>query len=92
MLEFVLDIDLIPFHLSLIALVLLSLAEIVGHYFNLKPSAIFKQLFPQRLLDSPLLNVKFSKLLIFVFLLLNFSVAGYFLQLALYSQQQSFVP
>lgn len=92
MLEFVLDIDLIPFHLSLIALVLLSLAEIVGHYFNLKPSAIFKQLFPQRLLDSPLLNVKFSKLLIFVFLLLNFSVAGYFLQLALYSKQQSFVP
>jgi hypothetical protein len=39
---------------------------------------------------SPLLNVKFSKVLILVFLLINFSFAGYFLQLA-FLPKHSFV-
>ncbi|BDE23328.1 hypothetical protein OCUAc20_18280 [Acinetobacter baumannii] len=38
-----------------------------------------------------MLNVKFSKALIFVFLLINFSFAGYFLQLSFFAIQHYFI-
>ena len=81
MLELILKSELMPFNLSVLALFLLSMAETFGHYIGLRPSTFLKKVSPEWLLNSPLLQVKFSKVLIFVFLLLNFSFAGYFLQL-----------
>jgi hypothetical protein len=92
MLEFLQNYNLIPFHLSLLALILLSMAETIGYYFNIRPTEFLKTLYPKKLTDSPLLNVKFSKTLIVVFLLMNFSFAGYFLQLCVFAQQKAFLP
>lgn len=90
MLNLLLDPDLMPFHLSVLTLVLLSMAETFGFYINLRPSTFFKKISPDWLNDSPLLHVKFSKVLIFVFLLMNFSFAGYFLQLVMYASKETF--
>jgi hypothetical protein len=79
-----------PFHLSVLALILLSMAETFGYYIGLRPSTFLKKISPDWLIESPLLQVKFSKVLIFVFLLLNFSFAGYFLQLSIFASKQVF--
>lgn len=92
MLEFLQNYNLIPFHLSLLALILLSMVETIGYYFNIRPTQYLKSLSPKKLSESPLLNVKFSKTLIVVFLLMNFSFSGYFLQLCVYAQRQEFLP
>ena len=63
--------DLMIFHFSLLALLLLSMVETLGYFFNSRPSHFLKKLSPQKLTQSPLLDVKFSKTLIVVFLLLN---------------------
>jgi hypothetical protein len=90
MLEFLFEHELMPFHLSVLALILLSMAETFGYYIGLRPSTFLKKISPYWLLESPLLQVKFSKVLIFVFLLLNFSFAGYFLQLSILVTKQEF--
>jgi hypothetical protein len=92
MLDFLQNYNLSPLHLSLLALILLSMVETIGYYFNIRPTQYLKSLSPKRLSESPLLNVKFSKTLIVVFLLMNFSFSGYFLQLCVYAQQQEFLP
>lgn len=86
------ELDLIPFHLSLMTVIFLGLAETVGYYFNARPSRLFKRFSPQGLHNLPLLNVKFSKTIILYFLLMNFSFAGYFLQFCVYAKQQEFLP
>lgn len=91
MLEFLLESDLIPFHTSVLALILLSMAETIGYYIGLRPSTFIKRISPHWLIASPILQVKFSKVLIFVFLLINFSFAGYFLQLVYYASQYQFL-
>ncbi|CEI50885.1 hypothetical protein F938_02352 [Acinetobacter bereziniae LMG 1003 = CIP 70.12] len=90
MLEFLFEHELIPFHLSVLALILLSMAETFGYYLGIRPSTFLKKVSPDWLIESPLLQVKFSKVLIFVFLLLNFSFAGYFLQLSIFASKQEF--
>lgn len=90
MLEFLLESNLIPFHASVLTLILLSMAETIGYYVGLRPSTFIKRLSPHWLMLSPILQVKFSKVLIFVFLLINFSFAGYFLQLVYYASQYQF--
>ena len=90
MLGFLLEHELMPFHLSVLALILLSMAETFGYYIGLRPSTFLKKISPDWLIESPLLQVKFSKVLIFVFLLLNFSFAGYFLQLSIFASKQVF--
>ena len=90
MLEFFFENELMPFHLSVLALILLSMAETFGYYIGLRPSTFLKKISPDWLIESPLLQVKFSKVLIFVFLLLNFSFAGYFLQLSILATKQDF--
>ena len=92
MLAFFLEYDLMPFHLSVLALILLSMAETIGYYFGLRPSTFLKRISPDWLTNAPLLQVKFAKVLIFVFLLINFSFAGYFLQLCIFASQQQFFP
>lgn len=90
--EFLTEYSLIPFHLSLIAVLLLGMAETIGYYLNFRPSVLFKKFSPKRLDELPLLNVKFSKTLILFFLLMNFSFAGYFLQFCIYSRELAFFP
>lgn len=90
MLEFLFEHELMPFHLSVLALILLSMAETFGYYLGIRPSTFLKKVSPDWLIESPLLQVKFSKVLIFVFLLLNFSFAGYFLQLSIFASKQEF--
>ncbi|MFW1944115.1 OB-fold-containig protein [Acinetobacter guillouiae] len=90
MLGFLFEHELMPFHLSVLALILLSMTETFGYYIGLRPSTFLKKISPDWLIESPLLQVKFSKVLIFVFLLLNFSFAGYFLQLSIFASKQVF--
>ncbi|MGE8540733.1 OB-fold-containig protein [Acinetobacter sp. ANC 3813] len=90
--EFFTDYSLMPFHLSLIAVVLLGLAETVGYYFNLRPSKVFRGFSSKHLDELPMLSVKFSKTLIIFFLLMNFSFAGYFLQFCIYAREMTFFP
>ncbi len=92
LINFLFDPDLIPFHLSVIGLILLSMAETIGYYIHLRPSSFLKRFAPDWLNHSPLLQVKFSKVLIFVFLLINFSFAGYLLQLSIHASQRDFIP
>jgi hypothetical protein len=90
MLEFLFEHELMPFHLSVLALILLSMAETFGYYLGIRPSTFLKKVSPDWLIESPLLQVKFSKVLIFVFLLVNFSFAGYFFQLSIFASKQEF--
>ncbi|MBU3847664.1 MAG: YqiJ family protein [Candidatus Acinetobacter avistercoris] len=92
MLTFLLECDLMPFHICVLALIMLSMAETLGVYIGLRPSTFIKKVAPDWLSHSPLLQVKFSKVLIFVFLLINFSFAGYFLQLLSFAYQDEFIP
>lgn len=84
MTEFFLNYYLMPFHMSVVALIVLSIAETIGILIGLRPSHLVKKLTPEWILNSPLLDVKFSKYLIVVFLLINFSFAGYFLELSFF--------
>ncbi len=82
---------LMPFHLCVVALIVLSMVETIGIYVGIRPSSLLEKIIPKQLNESPLLNVKFSKILILVFLLINFSFAGYFLQLSFFASQHFFV-
>jgi hypothetical protein len=92
MLELLQHVHLMPFHLSLLLLFSLSMLETIGFYLKAPPSLWLKRCIPRQLRHADLLNVKFSKLLIVVFLLMNFSCAGYVLQFAIYAQQNEFAP
>lgn len=92
MLEQLFAYDLMPFHLSVCILLLLSMAETLGGLMGLRPSALFKMLTPEWLSTSPLVQVKFSKILILVFLLINFSFAGYLIQLISFAYQDELLP
>lgn len=89
---FLFDTNLLPFHISLIILVLVSMVETMGYYFNIKSSDYLKMLLPQWLKPSFFIQLKFSKILIFIFLLLNFSVAGYILEFIFFAKFESFAP
>ncbi|OTG82590.1 hypothetical protein B9T33_03840 [Acinetobacter sp. ANC 5054] len=89
---FLTDYNLIPFHLSLLAVLLLGMVETIGYYINISPSQLLKKIAPQRLEELPLLNVKFSKTLILFFLLMNFSFAGYVLEFCIHAQENRFIP
>ena len=52
--EFLSDLNLMPFHLSLVVLLLLSTVETIGYYFNFRPSQLLKRAFSQRITESPL--------------------------------------
>ncbi|OTG82901.1 OB-fold-containig protein [Acinetobacter sp. ANC 4648] len=92
MLDFFFEPDLMPFHISVILLILLSMAETIGYYIGLRPSTFFKRISPDWLTHSPFIQVKFAKVLIVVFFLITFSFAGYLLQLIVYASQHHFFP
>ena len=81
---------LMPFNLSLVLLLLLGTIETVGLFLGFKPSQLLRNSLPKWLTQLPILNVQFSKVIILIFLFINFSFAGYVLQLAYYAQQNEF--
>lgn len=85
MADFFFNYYLMPFHLSVVALILLSVVETIGIYIGLRPSQLLKKIAPVWLSNSPLLNVKFSKALIFVFLLILVLQAIFYSSLSLQS-------
>ena len=68
MTEFFLNYYLMPFHMSMVALLVLGIAESIGIFLGARPSSFLKRITPDWLLNSPLLDVKFSKYLVIVFL------------------------
>ena len=78
-----------PFHLSVVALILLSVVETIGMYVGLRPSQLLKNC-ASLAYQSPLLNVKFSKALIFVFTH-QFQFCRLFLQLSFFAIQHYFI-
>lgn len=90
MLALLTDLNLMPFHLSLVLLVILSMTESLGLYFKHPPSQSLRKLVPAHLQHLQQLNLKFPKFLLLIFLLLNFACAGYILQFALHTQHGYF--
>lgn len=90
MADFFFNYYLMPFHLSVVALILLSVVETIGMYIGLRPSQLLKKIAPVWLSNSPLLNVKFSKALIFVFTH-QFQFCRLFLQLSFFAIQHYFI-
>ncbi|SDB85253.1 OB-fold-containig protein [Acinetobacter boissieri] len=87
--HFLLSPELLPFHLCVVGLITMSAIETIGFYFGKHPFYFLKSITPTPLWQS-FSSVKFSKLLILLFFLLNFSFAGYFVQFAYFSYQKSF--
>lgn len=83
--------DLLPFHLSVFLLLVISFTETIGFLFGVRPLSFLKNCIPLSL-QTPILKVKFSKILILIFFLINFSFAGYFLQLLFYAYHDDFAP
>lgn len=92
MYDFLTNVDLFPFHLSLMVLFVVTMAETIGSYFNQRPSRLLAKIFPTKIFNSPFIQVNFSKSLIVIFLLLNFSIVGYFIQLFIFAKHQTFAP
>lgn len=85
------DYNLMPFHFSLVLLILLGMIQTFLYYFRIQSKHSFQQFLPEKMIHSSLLNIKFSKLLFLVFLFMNFSFSGYFLQFFFFAQYNSFI-
>src|SRR5690606_7728154 len=88
---FFLDYNLMPFHLSLLAIILFGVVKTISFYFGLRSSKFLQKISPYNFQQLDLLNVKFSKTLIVFFFLMNFSFAGYVLQFLIYYQEFEFL-
>ncbi len=61
MVEFLLNYYFLPFNLSVMALVILSMAETIGIYIGIRPSIFLKRFLPRWLSHSPYLMLNFLK-------------------------------
>lgn len=91
LLSFLISPELMPFHLCVMGLVMISIIETIGFYLGLHPLRFLRKIVPLPI-NSSIFQVKFSKILVLIFFLINFSFAGYFFQLAFFSYLESFVP
>src|SRR5690606_25506974 len=89
---FFLDYNLMPFHLSLLAIILFGVVQTIGFYFGLRSIKFLHKLSPYNCQQLDLLNVKFSNTLIVFFFLMNFSFSGYVLLFLIYSQESEVRP
>ncbi|TQR68814.1 OB-fold-containig protein [Acinetobacter sp. RF14B] len=89
---FLLDYNLMPFHLSLVLIFVFGMAKTSAFYFGLQSKKLFKCIPSYDFAYLDVLNVKFSKTLIILFFLMNFSFSGYLLQFLIYSQEMEFLP
>ncbi len=62
MADFFFNYYLMPFHLSVVALILLSVVETIGMYIGLRPSQLLKKLHQTGLLTHLYLMLSFLKL------------------------------
>lgn len=91
MLTLLQNYQLMPFHFSLFILLLLGVAHCVMSTFKLRYPRTVQRGMLHPWLRLNWIKVKFSRLVLLIFLLLNFSMAGYVLQFLLYAQHQHFV-
>src|SRR5690606_17218263 len=89
---FFLDYNLMPFHLSLLAIILFGVVKTIGFYFGLRSSKFLQKISPYNFQQLDLLNVKFSKTLIVFFFLMNFIFACYIILFLIYTQDFEFLP
>lgn len=82
---------LMPYHFSVMSIFILIFAETLGMYIGYRPSNLIRKIFPKWMRDSPSFKVKFSRFIILIFFLINFSFAGYFLQLSAYALRHDFI-
>lgn len=80
-----------PFHLCMLAIVILIASETLGIYIGYRPSNLLRNLIPSWIKDSPILRVKISRYFILLFFLVNLSFAGYFIQLISFALKQHFI-
>lgn len=62
MADFFFNYYLMPFHLSVVALILLSVVETIGMYVGLRPSQLLKKIAPVWLTNSLCSMLNFLKL------------------------------
>lgn len=91
LLSFLFSPELMPFHLCVISLILISVIETIGFYLGVHPLRFLRKIVSIPIPNS-IFQVKFSKVLVLIFFLINFSFAGYFFQLAFFSYQEKFAP
>src|SRR5690606_33344977 len=88
---FLLDYNLMPFHLSLVLIFVFGMAKTSAFYFGLQSRKLFKCIPSYDFACLGVLNVKFCKTLIILLFLMNFSFYGYLLQFLFYSQEVEFL-
>lgn len=81
---------LMPYHFSVLSIFLLIFAETLGMYVGYRPSQMVRYIFTQWVGQSQWLTVKFSRFIIVIFFLINFSFAGYLFQLSCYAFNHTF--
>ena len=82
---------LMPYHICVLTIFILIIAETIGMYVGYRPSLFMRRMMPSWAQDAPVFKVKFSRFIIVIFLLINFSFAGYFLQLTAYALSKGFL-
>ena len=82
---------LLPFHMSVLTIFILIIGETIGMYIKHRPSQLIRQMVPMWLRDAPLLQVQISRFIILLFFLINFSFAGYLIQLSAFAFSGDFV-
>ena len=89
--DWIVDAAFMPFHLCMLAILILIVSETVGIYIGYRPSNLLRNLIPSWIKDSPILRVKISRYFILLFFLVNLSFAGYFIQLLSFALKHHFI-
>ena len=89
--EFILNYYLMPFHVSVALLVFLSLLGTINMYLGYRPKRWLRHWLPSFIYDLSFSHIKFSRFLVILFFLINFSFAGYFLQLLFFPTRHYFL-
>lgn len=82
---------LMPYHICVVMIFVLIIVETIGMYVGYRPSLFMRGLMPKWMHEPPLFQVKFSRFIILIFFLINFSFAGYFFQLSTYAFRKEFL-
>lgn len=89
--DFIFNYYLMPFHISVILLIALSIFGSINVYVGYRPRQWFRHWLPAHAYSLSFSQIKFSHFLVFIFFLINFSFAGYFLQLLFFASRHYFL-
>lgn len=81
---------LLPYHISVITILVFIVFETIGSYLGYRPSGIIRSFFPKWLRQAKVFKVQFSRFIVLCFFLINFSFAGYLFQLSRYALSHEF--